>query len=107
MAKKTITLFNGPAAAGVTSLDDIDLNAYEYAVLYLKLADKPTGNFTYNLYAHETVTNTFTSVAGSVLSADGTQRINLGRLTDEKYRLEFSSPGSGATVAALLVVEDA
>ncbi|MGW4493768.1 hypothetical protein [Streptomyces sp. NPDC004376] len=107
MAKKTITLFNGIAASGVTSLDELDLNAYESGVFYLKLSGKPSGNFTYNLYAHEPISGTYTTVAGAILTADGTQRTVLGGLTDEKYLLEFSSPGAGATVVAVLVVEDA
>ncbi|MFZ3592319.1 hypothetical protein [Streptomyces sp. BH104] len=107
MAKKTITLFNGPAASGVTSLDDLDLNAYEAAVFYLKLTNKPSGNFTYNLYAHETITDVYTTVAGAILTADGVQRTVLSHLSDEKYKLEFSSPESGANVTAVLVVEDA
>jgi hypothetical protein len=107
MAKKTITLFDGPAASGVTALEDIDLNSYESAVFYLKLTNKPSGNFTYNLYAHETVSDIFTTVAGGIMTADGTQRAVLSHLGDEKYRLEFASPGAGANLTAVLVVEDA
>lgn len=107
MAKKTITLYDGAANAGVTAFDDIDLNAYESAVFYLRLANKVSGAFTFNLYAHEPVTNVFTTVAGAIMNDNGTQRVVLDHLYEESYRLEFSAQEAGAAVTAVLVVEDA
>lgn len=106
MAKETVTLFNGPAASGLNALADIDLNAYESAVFYFVLSSKPVGTVTYNLFAHELTTNTYTSVAGSPVTADGTYRTEIPHLYDRSYQLEFYVPGSGATVVAVIVLDD-
>jgi hypothetical protein len=106
MAKKTITLFDDVAPSGVSSLPIVDLSAHESAAFYFKLANKPSGSFTYNLYAHEPVTNTSSTVAGGVLTANGTQRTLIPHLYEERYFLEFNCPAAGAEVTAVLVVED-
>jgi hypothetical protein len=107
MAKKTITLFDDTAPSGLTTVDELDLNAYESAVFYFDLTTKPAGNFTYNFYAREPVTETYTSVAGNILTANGTIRTEIPKLFEERYVLEMFAPAAGATVKAVIVVEDA
>lgn len=106
MAKESLTLFNNVAPNGLTVVSDVDVNAYNSGVFYFVLSNKPAGNVTYNLYVHEPISNTFTSVAGNILTANGSYRTEIPAIYDRFAHLEFSMPGTGGTVVAVLTVDD-
>lgn len=108
MAKNTITVYDADnPGAGITTGQRVNLGAYESAVLYVKVANKPAGYMSFDFYAYEPITGLETSVANAVPQADGTWRFVLTHLYEEEYFLEYKTSASGGHITALVLAEDA